>query len=157
MKYPIESAVAVISGLRTMGRPAVFDLGCGYDDTVSRLQREMDQLIIVVEPVGITLAMARELIQELETSGAGSGRIHIVVVNRSQSSLQTPWNEVEQMMGRELRAIVSAAPELAFQAARAATPIVLFQPSSIVANQITKLSEELNQRIRTLAGGGLTT
>lgn len=157
MKYPIESAVAVISGLRTMGRPAVFDLGCGYDDAVSRLQREMDQLIIVVEPVGITLAMARELIQELETSGAGSGRIHIVVVNRSQSSLQTPWNEVEQIVGRELRAIVSAAPELAFQAARAATPIVLFQPSSIVANQITKLSEELNQRIRTLAGGGLTT
>lgn len=157
MKYPIESAVATISGLRTMGRPAIFDLGCGYDDTVSRLQREMDQLIIVVEPVGITLAMARELIQELETSGAGSGRIHVVVINRSQSSLQTPWNEVEQMMGRELRAIVSAAPELAFQAARAATPIVLFQPSSIVANQIIKLSEELNQRIRTLAGGGLTT
>lgn len=157
MKYPIESAVATISGLRTMGRPAIFDLGCGYDDTVSRLQREMDQLIIVVEPVGITLAMARELILELETSGAGSGRIHVVVINRSQSSLQTPWNEVEQMMGRELRAIVSAAPELAFQAARAATPIVLFQPSSIVANQIIKLSEELNQRIRTLAGGGLTT
>lgn len=156
IKYPIESAIATISSLRTMGRPAIFDLGCGFDDSISRLQREMDQLILVVEPTGITLAMARELIQELETSGAGSGRIHIVVINRSQSSLQTPWNEVEQMMGRELRAIVSAAPELAFQAARAATPIVLFQPSSIVANQIIKLSEELNQRIRTLAGGGLT-
>lgn len=157
MKYPIESAVAVIGALRTMGRPAIFDLGSGYDDTISRLQREMDQLILVVEPVGITLAMARELIQELETSGAGSGRIHIVVVNRSQSSLQTPWNEVEKMLGRELRAIVSAAPELAFQAARAATPIVLFQPNSMVANQIIKLSDELNQRVRTLADGGLTT
>ncbi|GIL09237.1 MAG: transcriptional regulator [Chloroflexota bacterium] len=157
MKYPIESVVAVIGSLRTMGRPAIFDLGCGFDDSISRLQREMDQLILVVEPAGITLAMARELLQELETSGAGSGRIHIVVINRSQSSLQTPWNEVEQMVGRELRAIVSAAPELAFQAARAATPIVLLQPSSIVANQIIKLSEELNQRIRTLASGGLIT
>lgn len=152
LQYPIESALAVINGLRGMARQTFFDLGSGYDSTVSRLQREMDQLILVVEPHDVTLRMARELLRELEAGGTGSGRIHVVVVNRAQTSQQTPWNEVEQVLGKEIRAIISAAPDLAYQAARENTPIILFQPNSIVSNQIIKLSEELNTRIRTVAG-----
>ncbi len=32
------------------------------------LQREMDQLVVVVDPVFVTLAMAREMLQEIESS-----------------------------------------------------------------------------------------
>ncbi len=45
-----------------------------------------------------------------------------------------------------MTAIISPAPELAFQAAEAGLPIVLFQPSSIVANQFSKLAEEVASR-----------
>jgi pilus assembly protein CpaE len=110
-----ESVLAIVRGLREIGKPAVFDLGSGYNQFVSRLQKEMDKLILVVEPNRVSLTVARELIIEL--SQDGQARINIVVVNRAQSSLQTPWHEVEQILGQELRAIISAAPELTFQAA----------------------------------------
>jgi MinD-like ATPase involved in chromosome partitioning or flagellar assembly len=153
LRYSTESALAVVKGLRILSRPAVVDLGAGYSDTINQLQREMDQLILVVDPFDITLSMARSLLRELENTDAGSGRIHIVVVDRSDANVQIPWNEVEQMLGREIRAIISDAPDLVQQALKAATPMVMLQPNSIFANQITKLAEDLNTRIRTLANG----
>lgn len=156
LEFSLESALAVINGLKTLGRPAIFDLGCGYDETLSRLQREMDQLILVVEPLSITLSMARSLLAELETAGSGPGRIHVVVINRTQSSKQIPWNEVEQALGKELHAIISAAPDLAHQAAQSATPMVMLQPNTIVSNQLVKLSEDLNTRVQAMTSGQLT-
>jgi pilus assembly protein CpaE len=154
IQYPIEAAQAVINSLRGMTRQSFFDLGSGYDGTVSRLQREMDQLILVVEPVDATVRMARELLREIEAGGTNTGnsRVHVVVINRVQSNAQTPWNEIEQTLGKEIRAIISAAPDLALQAAKANTPLVMFQPKSIVSDQILKLTEELNVRIRQVAG-----
>jgi len=156
IRYAYETAAAVINGLRTIGKPSVFDLGCTYDEITSRLQREMDQVIFVVEPVSTTLQMARDLLQELESASTGAGRIHIIVVNRTQSKAQPPWNEVEQTLGKELRAIISAAPDLAYQALNAAMPLVMYQSNTIVSNQLAKLSEDLNTRIRTPAGSEIT-
>jgi pilus assembly protein CpaE len=157
LNFSVDSALAVVRSLRTMGRPAFFDLGSSLTASVSRLQREMDQIIVVVEPSNVTLAMAQELIRELEAGNSGQGRIHIVVVNRAQSNVQTPWHEVEQTLGQEIRAIISAAPDLAFQAARVAMPIVMYQSNAVVSSQLIKLSEDLNTRIRTVAGGELMT
>jgi Flp pilus assembly CpaE family ATPase len=117
----------------------------------------MDQLVLVVEPFDVSLKMGHEMMQELEAGSLGSGRTHIVVVNRTQTNAQTSWNEVEYILGKELRAIISAAPELAYQAAKAGTPIVMYQPGAIVSNQIVKLTEDVTTRIRSLAGGELTT
>jgi CheY-like chemotaxis protein/MinD-like ATPase involved in chromosome partitioning or flagellar assembly len=157
VKFPIESAITLIAALRTMARCTIFDLGSRFDDVLSRVQREMDQLILVVEPFDVSLKMGHEMMQELEAGSLGSGRTHVVVVNRAQSNAQTSWNEVEYILGKELRAIISAAPELAFQAAKAGTPIVMYQPGAIVANQLVKLTEDVNTRIRSLAGGELMT
>lgn len=158
LKFSLDSAVAIINGLRILGQPAIFDLGCGYSPTLSRLQREMDQLVLVVEPLDTTLKMSRELLKELEATGSGTGRIHIVVVNRAQSSHQVAWNEIEQELGKELRAIISAAPDLAYQADQSAKPMVMLQPNTIVSNQLVKLAEDINTRVHNnaLAPGQLT-
>lgn len=151
VNYPVDSMLAAVRTLRTMGRPAVFDLGSGLNPTISRLQREMDQLILVVEPNPVALALAREMLRDLEPDSAG-GRIHVVVVNRAQSSIQTPWPEVENTLGQELRAIISAAPDQVFQAMRAAVPFVIYQPNTVISSQIMKLSEDLNTRIKSMTG-----
>lgn len=156
LNYSIDSAVSVVRSLRTMGRPAFFDLGSNLTATVSRLQREMDQLIMVVEPSTIAVTMARELIRELESGNTDQSRLHVVVVNRVQSSIQTPWHEVEQALGQEIRAIISPAPDLAFQAARAGMPIVMYQSNAVVSSQIIKLSEDISTRIRSVAGSEMT-
>lgn len=148
LNYPVESAIAVVRAMRTMGRPAIFDLGSTLNLVTSRLQREMEHLILVVEPSPVALSMAREMLNELEPGGGPSGRIHIVVVNRTQSNAQTPWHEIEHSLGQDLRSILSAAHEPLFQAMRSAVPIVISQPNAVISGQIMKLAEELAARVK---------
>lgn len=61
------------------------------------------------------------------------------------------WQEAEQTLGHEILALVTPAPELAAQAAEAGTPMVLLQPTSIIATQMAKLAEELTARSAVLS------
>lgn len=147
LKFPIESAFAVINGLRSLAQHTIFDLGNIYDDITSRLLREMDQFILVVEPFSPALKLGRNLIQELEANQI-SKQIHIVVVSRTQSNAQTPWSEVERILGRDVQAIISAAPDIAFQSDEEAVPIVVNFPNSIVSSQIVTLTKDINEQQR---------
>jgi len=148
-----DTAAVILRNLRAMSRNVVVDLGSGLTRMNVRLIKDFDQLILVVEPHRVVLNMARELLKELEAMGVGRGKTNVIMVNRAQSTLQVPWQEAEQILGHEMLAIISPAPELAFQATEAGYPIVLFQPTSIVATQINKLTEEVEARVRSLASG----
>jgi pilus assembly protein CpaE len=154
LNYSTDAAVAVIRALRAMGRPAIFDLGSGLNPMTFHLQQEMDQLVIVVDPVFVTLAMAREILQEIDNSRADANRVHVVVINRAASSAPPSWNEVEQLLGREIRAVISLASELVSQALQANVPAVMYQPTAIASSQMIKLAEDLHNRSRIPAGGG---
>ncbi|MCA0452876.1 MAG: response regulator [Chloroflexi bacterium] len=150
INFSHDAAAAVVKTLRTLGNPSVFDLGSGLNTITTRLHREMDQLIVVVEPNPAALLMARDMLQEIEPPGSKTGRIHIVVVNRVQSSVQTPWHEIEQALGHELRSIIPAAHDQVFQAARAGTPLVTSQPGIPISTQIAKLTDELHTRLKAM-------
>ncbi|MBI1277191.1 MAG: response regulator [Anaerolineaceae bacterium] len=150
INFSAESASTVVKTLRTLGNPSVYDLGSSLNGISTRLQREMDQVLLVVEPNPVALQMARDMLQEMEPPGSTTGRIHIVVVNRVQSSVQTPWHEIEQSLGHELRSIIPAAHDQIFQAARAGSPIVTAQPTLPISTQITKLADELSTRLKAM-------
>jgi pilus assembly protein CpaE len=150
LNYPIDSALAVVNGLRSLGSPLVLDLGSGYTPLVNHLHPELDELIVLVEPLTVMLPMARELLHELSKEVPGRP-IHVVVVNRSQVSSQPPWHEVEHVLDHEIHAIISAAPEIAFQAVSAGLPIINYQPNAVVSSQINKLIELMNTQ--TLSDG----
>ena len=141
----------ILKSLRGMARNVVIDLGAGLSRQSVRLAKEVDQLILVVEPSRMALNMGREMLKEFEALGVGRNKIGLVIVNRTQSTLQVPWQEAEQILGQEMLGMISPAPELAFQAAEAGFPMVLFQPASIAATQITKLATEVGVRMN--AGG----
>lgn len=147
-----DTAATILKQLRSLARDVVVDLGAGLTRMNARLLKEADQVVLVVEPSRVTLNMAREMLRELDTLGMGKGRTNVVIVNRTQSQVQVPWQEAEQILNHETLALVAPAPELASQAADAGMPMVLFQATSVVATQMTKLSEELAARVRTLAG-----
>ncbi len=147
----------IVKTLRSMARNVIVDLGCGLHRQNLRLIKEVDQIAFVIEPNRVSLNMAREQLKELEGLGVGAARTNVILLNRVQSTLQVPWQEAEQILSHEMLAIISPAPELAFQAAEAGFPIVLFQPTSIVATQMTKLAEEIGSRMRSLTSGKVTT
>jgi CheY-like chemotaxis protein len=141
LNYSVEAAEAVVQSLRLLASQTIFDLGTGYTAVNSQLLTHMDNILLLVEPVGMTLKMGQALMREIETDLHKS--VSIVVVTRSQSKLQIPWHEVETMLGREILAIISPAPELAFQAVEAGSPMVLQQPNAVITGQITKLAADV--------------
>lgn len=147
---PMESIIALVRALRTMGRPAVFDIGAGLTPLVTNLQKELDQLVVVVDPLPLTLSMAREVLNEVDSLRPDNAKAQVVVVNRAASSSLPSWQEVEQILGREIRATISLASELVSQALQANAPMVLYQQTAIASSQLIKLSEELSIRARTL-------
>lgn len=157
LDYPIENQLATITALRTMGRPLIFDLGYGLSTNLLRLQADMDHLIVVVDATSTTLSIARELIVELEAHRPEHSKLHVVVVNRAASSNPPSWNEVEQMVGREIRGIISLASELVSQATQVHSPVVLYQPTAIASSQIIKLAEDINTRGRVPVSGEAAT
>ncbi len=146
-----ETAAAVVKTLRGMGAPVVFDLGTYTNPLFMRLQREMDQLIMVLDPITITLAMARDQLQEIDAERPQHRATNIVIVNRAASGSPLSWNEVERILGREVRANVSLASELTTQSLIANVPVVMLQPTAIVSSQIIKLAEDLNNIGRLMA------
>ncbi|MEZ4667677.1 MAG: response regulator [Anaerolineae bacterium] len=153
INYSPETASTVVRGLRTLGTPVILDLGAGLNNVTLRLSKEMDHIILVVEPNPVALTMAKELLSEIEANGRNKERINLVVVNRVQSSVQTPWHEIEHTLGHELRAIIPASHDQVFQAMRAAVPVVISQPGTPISSQIIKLVDDLSVRIKTQAVG----
>lgn len=146
-----DAAVAVVRALRAMAKPVVIDIGSGLNHMSQRLQAECDHLIVVMDPVHVTLNMAREMLQDLDTTRTDRSKTHVVVVNRAASSAPPSWSEVEQMLGRDIRAIIALASELALNAQQAQMPIVLYQPTAIASSQMTKLADDIASRLRTPA------
>jgi DNA-binding response OmpR family regulator len=151
-----ESAAMIVRHLRTLSHTVLLDLGSGLNHLNARLLPELDQLTLCVEPNRVSLNIAREILHEIEQTGLTASHVNIVLINRTQSTMQIPWQEAEQILGHEMTAIISPAPELAFQAADAGFPIILYQPNSIVASQFNKLAEEMSTRLRSLTSGSLT-
>lgn len=153
IRFSDEHALAIVNNLRVIAKPAIFDLGSGYTPLTAKLLPEMDKIVLVVEPNALSLSMAREIARQIDEDGGGS-RLSVVILSRSQSSLQTSWQEIENILGRDIKAIISAAPEAAFQAIENRNPIIYLQPNSVVAGQFVKLAEGLKTKIRSIGGGG---
>ncbi|GAB4510221.1 MAG: response regulator [Anaerolineae bacterium] len=154
LNYSLETMLAMVGGLRTLGKPVILDLGSGYTRTLQRLQNELDRIIVLLEPTNLALVMAREMLQEF--GGETRSKVHIVVINRQQNSLQPAWHQVEKALGHEIRAIISPAPDLAYQAAEAGIPMVYYQSNAIVSSQFHKLAEYMHSGSRLPADGRFT-
>lgn len=140
-----ESAVAVVKGLTTLSRNVLLDLGSGLNRLSARLLREVQQIVVTVEPNRVALLMAKDMLQEIHQIG-GTGATNVVIINRTPSGLQIPWQEAEHILEHEMTAIISPAPELAFQAMENNAPMSLVQPESTITSQFAKLVEELQKR-----------
>ena len=144
-----DSLVTTIKILRTLSRTTLLDMGAALTRTNLRLLRELDWMVIVAEPTKTSLLLARDLMKEIKTGGQPTG-LSLVLINRSASNVQVPLQEIEQAVGHDALALLSAAPELVFQAAAASQPLLLAQPNAVLSTQIVKLADDLDSRLKTV-------
>lgn len=143
VKYTVETALEIVQGLRTLGDPTIIDMGHGLTPLNQKLLPELQQLIVIIEPNNMALEMAYPLLKEIEAD-FNPEQIALVIVNRAASNLQTSWQDIENRLNYEVRAIISPAPELSFQALENKTPMVILRPDSVVAGQFMKLAQEMD-------------
>jgi DNA-binding response OmpR family regulator len=150
LQLSVDHITALMQGLRRLADPAVVDMGTGLTVWSHAALSEVDRILLVLEPNNVALQMAQVRLKELENH-LDDNRVSIVVVNRVKSSLQTPWPEIENRLGRDVQAIISVAPEVAFKAMEARTAMVLHQPAEVVSGQFSKLAEDMKSGIRSIA------
>lgn len=134
---------AITRHLAFMADFVLIDLGPSLPPTTQAVLKWLDELLVVVEPVPGTIDQTRMLLEDLAGEGVGQGRVGVVLVNRTRSSIQIGWRQVQEMLGQPVVTVFSPAPELAFQAEQRHIPLVLLQPDSLTAQQFEKLTEHV--------------
>ncbi|MBX3083162.1 MAG: response regulator [Anaerolineae bacterium] len=138
-----DTASLILKHLRGLSKYVVLDMGVGLSKHNVRLIKELDQIVVVVEPSQIAMPMAREILRATEQIGIPRQRTNVVVINRQTGQPPVSWQEAEQTLNHEMLGVVNGVPDLATQAAAAGVPMVTYQPNTAFATQIAKLSEEI--------------
>ncbi len=142
---------AIASHLPVLASYIVLDLGPALPPITEKTIPYCNELVIVVEPVPQIILQTRSLIQDLLDAGVSEGRINVVLINRTRSSMQPSWTEVQEQLGHNIASMITPAPELAYQASVHNIPIVVQQPDSLTSEQFFNLAEKVIQRSRSPA------
>ena len=139
----LENTVRYLTGLCKV---LILELGAGLSDATKRVLPLCDQVVMPIEPNRIAVAQTQAFVADMETLGIGRGRVHLVLMNRTRSSLQLTITKLEQSIGQKIVGVITPAPELAYQANEAGMPMINMQPDSLTAEQIGKLAQALVQK-----------
>ena len=141
--WSAEQVAAIVEKLETAGELVLLDLGDALTPVVEEALRRCDAIVLVTEATPISLSMAGELLDHLDKSGLGGGRVRVVVVNRTRSATTYTHEELEELFGDRLLALIAPAPEICFHADKVGVPIMLGQPNDVTAVQLRELSAML--------------
>jgi MinD-like ATPase involved in chromosome partitioning or flagellar assembly len=148
LEHNSDQALQLVRQLAQMTKFLIVDLSPGLSEINKKVLPICDRPIMIVEPMRVTLTMAKSILDELEKLGVSPNRFELIMLNRVRSSLQMPWQQAEAMLNHSIASIITPAPELAYQAAEGAVPMVQMQPDSLTADQARKLAEMLIQKGR---------
>lgn len=132
-----------------LGRLAAFtllDLGPGIPPVTEKLLDQCDQIVVVVEPDPGSVAHTKALLDDLSLRVLGLDRINVAIVSRVRSDLKLTRSQIQDQLGHTVSNVFTPVPELAYQAARAKLPLVLFQAGAGNTQQHNNL-----QQYKTLA------
>lgn len=136
----------LIRRLASLSRFLVLDLGVGLQPFAEKILPMCDEVMIVIEGVPNTIIHAKALIEDIGALGIQKKCVHVVLNNRVRSDTQLPSSQVQNKLEHEILTTLTPAPELFVQATRMQTPVVICQPDSLTARQITKLVDFITER-----------
>jgi CheY-like chemotaxis protein len=141
----------IVQELSLMADLVVLDIGTSFHPAYRILVDLCDEIILIAEPLPITVKRTRVLLMELKSLNFGSAKaLSLVTVNRTRSEMSLTSSQIEEMLGQAVALGFPPAPELAYQAGARSTPIFLLQPESIIAKQFAALARSVQQHISTV-------
>jgi len=139
-----DHAGVILRDLGVMADYLLLDLGVGLDEANRYLLPVCHHIIVTVEPQRVALALAQSLLTEMNRSiSIPSFKIGVVIINKVPSGATFTKDTLTGMLKHELVAIITPAPELAYQASERGVPMVIMQPESLVSRQFRTVAEFL--------------
>lgn len=134
--------------LAFMAHHVIIDLGPGLSPIADKVLQHCDEVIVLLEPIPHTLTRTQLLVQELSKRGFGEGRVNTILYNRQRTEMQFSLAQVQKEFKHSIGIVFTAAPELVYQASRAAVPLVIQHPDNLTSQQFLKLADAVAKRVR---------
>lgn len=134
--FPAHAEV-IVRHLGTLADYLLLDLGVGLDEVNRRILPGCYHIVVPVEPHRVSITLAQALLSEMTQSlKIARHRISVVLINKAPSASTFTKDIIEGLLQHDLAGVVTPAPELAFQSAERGVPLVMAQPTSLVAQQL---------------------
>jgi MinD-like ATPase involved in chromosome partitioning or flagellar assembly len=133
----------MIRGLVGLADYVIVDLPGDLSAATRATMRQSDLLVVVADCDPAGLAAGRATLRLLKSSGACSGQVGAVAVNRTVASRSVNVEEIGRQMGCTLLGVVPPAEEACMAAMRLGAPIVLSQSDSLAACALRKIGQKV--------------
>jgi CheY-like chemotaxis protein/MinD-like ATPase involved in chromosome partitioning or flagellar assembly len=138
-----DQAKAVIEGLAGMADYTIIDLPCYASDANQAAIRCCDFVALVVEPELTCVMSGKVALELLRLWGVSGGLVGAVVVNRTMVARAMKLREIRSQLGCEIVGVVPPATEACIAAQERGVPLVIYQPDSTVAVNLTETANRL--------------
>lgn len=145
----VEEFNVIVEHLANISPYLLLDLGAGLPELGQAALQHCDQLLVIVEPTGYNTTQTKALLENLDELKFDSSKIKLVMFNRVQTETSVPSSQIQSDLGYSFAALLTPAPELAYEATVRQQPIIIHEPESLTAQQIGKLATaviELDQK-----------
>jgi DNA-binding response OmpR family regulator len=134
---------AIARRLPDLASFVLLDLGPGIYPATEKVLEQCEQLVLALEPSHHAIKRTKVMIEDLLAMGFRREQLHIVLINRFQAESQPTWTQVQEQIRHPIAVAFSPVPELAYSTSITRQPIVSQQPGSQVAQQFTRLADNL--------------
>ncbi len=144
---PPAHVKSIIQHVAAQSDLLLLDLGASLDEGVRAAVQVCHYIVIAIESHRVALTMAQTLMNELELLGIPRGNIGFALVNRAPSASNMTRSAIEGLLQSTILAVLPPAPELAFQAAESAVPVISMQPTSVISAQLRELAHQISKHL----------
>ncbi|MGA9348778.1 MAG: response regulator [Anaerolineae bacterium] len=138
-----DQAKAVIEGLAGMADYVIIDLPCHPSSANQAAIRRCDSVALVVVPEPACVMSGKVTLELLRSWGVSGGLVGAVVVNRTLFARTMKLPEIRSRLGCEIVGVVPPAAEACIAAQERGVPLVLYQPDSTAAVNLTEIANRL--------------
>ncbi len=134
----------IVHKLAQLSDTAIIDLAPELSEQNRAMLGEVDTLALVVERDALALEAAKAKLGAMEEYGIGFREAGLVIVNRVPLSAPLPLTDIESQLGLPVLGVIPPAADLCASAYRAHTPVVKFDPQSLMGTSLVQLAKRLS-------------
>ncbi len=131
----------VVDLLSRLSAYTVLDMGPALPPSSEKVLEYCDQILVAVEPEPNAVAHTKALLDDLSLRVLGLDRISVAVISRSRSDLKLSRTQIQDQLGHSVPYVLTPVPEIAYQAARAKTPLILARGEEANTQQHNNLQQ----------------